>query len=381
MRILLISNLWPPHILGGAEVYTEMLGDRLAVAGHEVGAITLGYDGERVVATVPAWPYPPHTLREQPVWKRLLAHSADMYRPGAAKAIRAAAEAFQPDVVHTNTVQGFSIAALMAPAGPDVGHLHTMHDYWLLCARTNLRHRHHETCGPPCAAIRRLRRRLLERHPPDEITSLSQAVFDEHDARGVHLKGSHRSVIMLPVERITGPPPERPDRPVVFGFIGQVNPNKGIKTLVEAFTKAAIPGSTLRVAGRGRLQEIVTGRERDSIIYDGFVSDLQKEQFFADIDCMVMPSEWPEPSGTVINEAKAHGLPVLGARAGGIPEYVPVASQPLLYPSGDVDGLVESMRAVADDRKRYAPVPSDLDHDWDDHLVRIGAAYERVVRR
>ena len=77
----------------------------------------------------------------------------------------------------------------MAPAGPGVGHLHTMHDYWLLCARTNLRHRHHETCGPPCAAIRRLRRRLLERHPPDEITSLSQAVFDEHDARGVHLQG------------------------------------------------------------------------------------------------------------------------------------------------------------------------------------------------
>jgi glycosyltransferase involved in cell wall biosynthesis len=93
-----------------------------------------------------------------------------------------------------------------------------------------------------------------------------------------------------------------------------------------------------------------------------------------------MPSEWPEPSGTVINEAKARGLPVLGARAGGIPEYVPVASQPLLYPSGDADALVESMRAVADDRKRYAPVPSDLDHDWDDHLVRIVDAYERVRR-
>ena len=99
-----------------------------------------------------------------------------------------------------------------------------------------------------------------------------------------------------------------------------------------------------------------TGRERESIIYDGFVSDLQKEQFFADIDCMVMPSEWPEPSSTVINEAKARGLPVLGAWAGGIPEYVPVASQPLLYPSGDVDALVESMRAVAEDPKRYAPV-------------------------
>ena len=38
------------------------------------------------------------------------------------------------------------------------------------------------------------------------------------------------------------------------------------------------------------------------------------------------------------------------------------------------------MRAVADDPKRYAPVPADLDHDWDDHLVRIGRAYEQVDR-
>jgi len=380
VRVLLISNLWPPHILGGAEVYTHALGERLVAAGHEVGAVTLGYDGDLVLGQVKAWPYLPHTLRDQPSWKRVLAHGADLYRPDAARRIHEIAERFQPDVVHTNTVQGMSMAAVMTPAGSGVGHIHTMHDYWLLCARTNLRHRHHATCGPPCWAIRKVRRRLLERHPPDEITSLSQAVFDEHDARGTHLRGSRRSVIMLPVERLEGEPPVRPDRPIVFGFIGQVNPNKGIATLVEAFTKARIPGATLRVAGRGRLEDLVTGRTGDSIIYDGFVSGLEKERFFADIDCMVMPSEWPEPSGTVINESKARGLPVLGARVGGIPEYVPAASRPLLYESGDVDGLVESLRKVAEDRKRYMPVPSDLHHDWDDHLVRLTLSYEQVHR-
>ena len=77
MRILLVSNLWPPHILGGAEAYTETLGHKLVAAGHDVGAVTLGYDGELVIANVPAWPYPPHTLREQPAWKRFLAHGAD----------------------------------------------------------------------------------------------------------------------------------------------------------------------------------------------------------------------------------------------------------------------------------------------------------------
>ena len=74
-------------------------------------------------------------------------------------------------------------------------------------------------------------------------------MFDEHDAREVHLRGSRRTVVKLPVERSTGRPPERPDRPMVFGFIGQVNPNKGVATLLDAFRRAAIPGSTLRVAG------------------------------------------------------------------------------------------------------------------------------------
>jgi glycosyltransferase involved in cell wall biosynthesis len=380
MRILVVSTLWPPHILGGAEVHAEAVAHRLSDAGHEVGAVTLGYDGDFVVGTVPAWPYPPHTLREQPAWKRFLAHGVDLYRPSAGRRLREIADRFQPDVVHTNTVQGFSVAALMDPAGSGVGHVHQIHDYWLLCARTNLRHRHSATCGPACAAIRRLRRTLLERHAPDAVVAGAQAVFDEHDTRGVHLHGSQRTVIKLPVEPPAGGAPERPERPMVFGFIGQVNPNKGITTLLEAFRRAGIEGSTLRVAGRGRLEDQVTGRERDGIFYDGFVSDDHKERFFADIDCMVIPSEWPEPSGIVINEAKVRGLPVIGAQAGGIPEYVPAASRPLLFPSGDVDALVASMRAVAEDPKRYAPVPSDLEHDWDDHLARITRVYEQVRR-
>ena len=142
----------------------------------------------------------------------------------------------------------------MAPAGPGVGHLHTMHDYWLLCACTNLRHattrraagpvRRHPLAASPSART----------SPPDEITSLSAGGVRR--ARRPGYRGLPPIGDQAAGGALTGAPPERPDRPVVFGFIGQVNPNKGIKTLVEAFTKAAIPGSTLRVAGRGRLQEL-----------------------------------------------------------------------------------------------------------------------------
>ena len=359
---------------------------RLAAAGHEVGAVTLGYDG-RSGRRRRSRPGPTRRTRcaTQPGWKRLLAHGADLYRP------RRGPDASAPAADRLPARRGaHQHRAGVLDRGPDgarparrVGHLHTMHDYWLLCARTNLRHRHHETCGPPCAAIRRIRRRLLERHPPDEITSLSQAVFDEHDARGVHLQG-------LPAvgDQAAGRAAQRasrrsgPDRPIVFGFIGQVNPNKGIATLVEAFTQGPRSrGRRCGSRGAGASRTSSTGRERESIIYDGFVSEVQKEQ--------------------LLRRHRLHGDAVGVARAVGHRDQRGQGPGPARarrpgrrHPRVRARRLAAAALPVGRRRrpgrvhagcgrgpKRYAPVPSDLDHDWDDHLGRASPAPTSRSRR
>ena len=58
MRVLLLSSLWPPAVLGGAELHAAALADRLVDAGHEVGVVTYGSPGAHVIAEVPARPYP-----------------------------------------------------------------------------------------------------------------------------------------------------------------------------------------------------------------------------------------------------------------------------------------------------------------------------------
>ena len=50
MRILMVSNLWPPEVVGGAEQYASALSDHLCAAGHEVHVLTLGVEGPDVVA-------------------------------------------------------------------------------------------------------------------------------------------------------------------------------------------------------------------------------------------------------------------------------------------------------------------------------------------
>ena len=56
-RILMISSLWPPVVLGGAESYASALAEQLRARGGEVGVLTLGVGGADVVSTVSPWPY------------------------------------------------------------------------------------------------------------------------------------------------------------------------------------------------------------------------------------------------------------------------------------------------------------------------------------
>ena len=70
MRVLMLSSLWPPAVLGGAEVYAEELSRHLRERGHEVGVVTLGVESDVVVASVPAWPYRLDQFASQPAWKR-----------------------------------------------------------------------------------------------------------------------------------------------------------------------------------------------------------------------------------------------------------------------------------------------------------------------
>ena len=81
MRILMVSNLWPPEVVGGAEQYAAALAQRLRGEGHEVHAFTFGVTGPDVVHAVDAWPYALRTAPTQPAHRRALFHTADMVNP------------------------------------------------------------------------------------------------------------------------------------------------------------------------------------------------------------------------------------------------------------------------------------------------------------
>ncbi|HSH61951.1 MAG TPA: glycosyltransferase family 4 protein [Acidimicrobiales bacterium] len=376
MRVLFVSSLWPPAIRGGAEMYAARLAAELGAAGHQTGVFTLGIDGPDVVGQSPAWPYRLHESETQPGWKRAAFHGRDQFDPVTSHRLRQAIDSFRPDVVHSHSIAGLSAAALTTPSARGVAHVHTLHDYWLLCQRTSLVSREGAACEVRCSGCRvvsGLRRAVTVRHFPPVLIAISDAVADEHRRGGVP---AHRlRVIRHPVE----PPPaaaggERGRRrpgPTRLGFLGQPVAIKGLPLLLEALR--SLDEVELLVAGEGPLVSEVQATQRARAL--GWVDDDARERFFAEIDCLVVPSAWREPAGLVVNEARSRGLPVIAARIGGLPELVPQTCRPLLFEPRDASDLVAKIRMFMADPDRFAPGPEPAMAGWAGHLDEILEAY------
>ena len=140
----------------------------------------------------------------------------------------------------------------------------------------------------------------------------------------------------------------------VIVYSGRLNPEKGIRELIEAMNiitqplKLLVLGSSFYGNANNEdpfLCELKKMAEpiKDRIIFTGFIpySDIPKYLNMADI--AVLPSMWEEPFGLTMAEAQATGLPIITTRRGGIPEVVTEENAILLDVS---DHFVDDLAAA-----------------------------------
>jgi Glycosyltransferase len=379
MRVLMVSSLWPPEVLGGAELYASALAERLQADGHVVGAVTLGVGGEDVVAQVPSWPYRMQDFGSQPASRRALFHAADLARPDTGRILDRAFEEFRPDVVHSHVVQGMSARVLTRPARRGIGHVHTLHDYWLLCQRNSMVKRDDTACATRCSSCRVIsatRSRQIASRAPDVMVAVSEAIARPHLAELPWMRGRTR-VIYNPVEEAQPRASRREGAPLTFGFVGRLGADKGVITLLRAYQRAALGDARLVIAGRGA--EAATVEAAAGVEFRGWVSGAEKAALLDEIDCLIVPSQWADPAPLVVNEARSRGLAVIGSTAGGIPELVAPECEPLLVTPADVDALAAAMERFAHAPAEFRPTPEARPLDWPGHLLAITTAYSDAM--
>jgi glycosyltransferase involved in cell wall biosynthesis len=380
MRIALVTNTLPPEGRGGAEAYVAALARDLAER-HDVLVLTGAHSSLDQIPTrrLPGLPQLSHSAHpaRKAVW-----HARDQWLPGVHRATRRALEAFRPDVVHTHAVQGLSAGVFTAIRGVGARHVHTAHDLGLLCARVTMT-RDGDFCGGRCLTCR-VQRLVRARAAASRLDLL---IAPSDHVRNRHLEAQLVAPeLALTIRQGTDPAPAQA-RPVDglakprLGYLGTLSRIKGVATLVDSFASAP-PHWRLAIAGSGDLEPLVHARAADDprISFHGRVEDEAKEAFLAELDLLVIPSEWEENAPLVAVEAAVRGLPAVVSDRGGLPETAEAevfrARDPEALRAA-VSHLVETPALLAERSRSLLERREEF--LWSTHVARLERALAQVA--
>ena len=134
-----------------------------------------------------------------------------------------------------------------------------------------------------------------------------------------------------------------PDKPLMI-YAGRLSPEKRLDWLYAPIT--SIPGVRLAIIGSGPAEPYLRERFRDTpTVFTGYLRGAELAAAYASADVFAFPSD-TETLGFVAMEAMASGVPVVGARAGGVPDVIRPGENGLLFTPGDLGELTQQLRAL-----------------------------------
>jgi glycosyltransferase involved in cell wall biosynthesis len=363
MRILLISNLYPPYVVGGYERLAAWVAEGLRERGHAVHVLTGG--GPALLGRPQHHPRLDLDLRElqaahfdsgmalaDGLGEGVRRHVFSVHNLRAAHRV---IEESRPDLVSFWNPAFITFSPLLAARArgiPIVVHLSDT-------AMNPFRNPH-----PPAfpsglrSAARVAVDGLLRLCAPRRLVVPSVFLRDKF-VRGEGLPDARVTVLPWPVPqaaaRASSPP--RPPRASRLLFVGRLSAEKGTPMLIEAFRAAFGQRSelTLTLIGDGIREEVRRLREAAAGLPVEFRGRLEHEtvmQEYGRHDVLVFPSVWDEPFAVVPLEAAAGGLAVIATTAGGTPEAITDRSTGLLVPPGDPSALAHAILELALDPAR-----------------------------
>lgn len=372
MRILFLSNMYPPHVIGGYEALCQEAVEGLAQRGHQVTVLTstYGYDGEVTEGNIhrllslegdlqfykmkDAWSYPGRRRRNLEHLRRLIAAERpdivfiwgmwNLSRSLAREAeelmgSRVVYYLANPWPVEANMHQAFWDAPATSPIKNVAKKIMriparlVLHREW---ERVALRFEH----APCCSAAQR--DQLLEAGVPLKDAPV---VYEGVDLTNYLAQADRRTYAT--------------NGSLSLVFVGILAEHKGVHTILEALSQ--LPAEERRrlrltILGKGhrkyeeRLQDLVGGyRLSDVVTFHAPIPRSELPEFLGKFDVLLLPSIWAEPLARIMQEGLACGMVVIGSANGGTAETITHGENGLLFQAGDGAGLAEQIRRLLND--------------------------------
>ena len=318
LKILLVNTLYAPYQIGGAEKSVQTLAEELVAKNHEVGIITLGKINEttelngvkifRFSIKNLYWPFDGNPN----LFQKLIWHKKDTYNKDYDAEFLTVFKNFQPDILHTHNLGGISVRIWELAKERQIPIFHTLRDYYLMSTSTT------NLAGEKKLDYVFSKKRKKLSQLVDSVSGISEFILKSHLENG-YFQNANPELIYNGFDFSIHAFPSNPSDKIRFGFIGQIKEHKGINLLLGVVEKLNSDKFLLKIAGDAPEEMVENFSLHPQIQFLGFK---KPEEFFTEIDVLVVPSIWPEPFGRVVMEALAQKKVVIGSNRGGIPELL-----------------------------------------------------------
>jgi glycosyltransferase involved in cell wall biosynthesis len=390
VKILVLTNLYPPHHAGTFELRCQSTVEALRLRGHVLIVVTSnhGLNTEQ---------------RDGEIHRRLLLNGAyghplvNSYRElhrieeQNNRVLQEVIAEFQPDLVHVWSLRGLSKSFIFALRNSRLPTVYDIGDHWLSTdlredpwlkwwnsPGTNLARSSLELAGQrnrldavaPTRLIKGIDRIPEVYGPPkvvagvqpnsvsafrfDRLYFCSRALKETTEESGFRV--SHGDVIYpgIPTQLFVGEvkPASAPIRKLLI--VTRLHEQSGVITAVQALAQARQNNvqATLSIYGRGESDYI--SQLRSFVVQKTLpvefltVSNQNRDlaAIYRQHDAFLYTAEWEEPFATTPLEAMACGLPVIGANIGGVRELLRHGENALTYTSGDVPILASRIQEL-----------------------------------
>lgn len=382
MKILFVSNFYPPHHVGGYELRCSQVAEYLQRAGHEVRVLTSSYrlpeEGTGTVNIIDecsggvpverSLRY--HPLEPQPPGRFYILSMARRQLPDARRFVKLLDD-FQPDIVNWWNLEGLTKAILPIPAGRRIPDVHFVEDTWLI--------REYGLCGEKeslfwfdfwrgnwgSSFFRPILRRTLApwarrvqgqgiptrpiANHPRHVCFVSEFMKLEHIREGlvfpsseviyggVSPEGFYAQRAMLEFKKA----------PLRLLYAGYISPNRGLHTIIEALGLLPLDlrkSVELSIAHTGPakpsqyVENILARIERlglsKNVAFLGKIPHSQMPRVYLDHHVLVSASTRKEGLPLTMMEGMCAGCAVITTGSGGAAEIADLADLPI-FPQDD----------------------------------------------
>lgn len=374
MRILVLSNFYPPHYIGGYELGCRDVVEALRSRGHEVSVLTSFYGRDKPESDGGVYRW----LETDIGWEERNTHALPGYifrllrkEIKNQSALKRLCRQFRPDIVYIWKLTHTSVS--LAFAARDFGYpvCFYIFDHWLTHWESDdrwYRFWYYDRHRKIFQNIKKILILQLEitgllrgsGFPFSNIQFASAFLKDTALKAGKPVKAAE--VIYWGIDPDRFPFNNRTNVPPRLLYVGQIIPVKGVHTAVEAIRilvkKYRYPSLKLTLAGgsmdKGYLEtlrnSVRSAGLEENILFRGFIPHEDILAEYQNHDILLFPSIWDEPFGIVILEAMSCGLGVVATGTGGSREILGTDGRAaLLFTREDAGACAARVKELVDD--------------------------------